>query len=107
MTLNFESPSAQVRVTATLSFFSGNFTIAANARQYATLVLSAPATANGLIVNLHSDNPGVATVPASVRFAAGAITTPVPVTGVAAGSTVIHASALPNIADATASVTVR
>jgi hypothetical protein len=31
----------------------------------------------------------------------------VPVTGVAAGSTLIHASALPNIADTTASVTVQ
>ena len=100
------SASAQVHVTATLSFFSPTFAIAANARQYATLVLSAPATANGLTINLHSDNPAVATVPASVTFAPGAITTPVPVTGVTAGSTVIHASALPNIAEATESVTV-
>ena len=47
----------------------------------------------------------MATVPATVAFAAAATTTTVPVTGVAAGSTVIRASA-PNVAEATANVTV-
>jgi hypothetical protein len=96
----------QVSVTATLSFFSGNFSVTASTMRYATLVLSTPAPANGLTVNLHSDNTGIATVRASVTFAPGANTVPVLVTGVAAGSTLIHASA-PNISDGTINVTVQ
>jgi len=95
----------QVRVTATLSFFYPTMSIAGTSKQYATLVLSAPAPAGGVIINLHSDNTSVATVPASVTIAAGATSQVVLVSGVAAGSTVIHASSLPNLADATLTVT--
>jgi hypothetical protein len=58
-------------------------------------------------VNLSSDNPGVATVPATVTIPANNTSVNVPVTGVAVGATLIHASALPNVPDTTISVTVQ
>jgi hypothetical protein len=86
------------------SLFGGstqNFTLNLSA-----LNVPAPASAGGLTQNLRSDNSGVATVPAAVTYAASATSVNVPITGVAAGSTVIHASALPNLADTTLGVTV-
>ena len=101
------SASQTVHVTATLSFFPASFTITGTARRFVSLILSAPAPANGVTINLSSDNTGVATVPSTVTFTAGTTSVSVPVTGVAAGSTSIHASAPPNIPDATGSVTVQ
>src|SRR6185369_5838332 len=102
----FTGASQQVRVAGTLSFSPGNLTIAKGATQNLTLKLSGFAPAGGLTINLSSDNTAVATVPATVTFAATAASITVPVTGVAVGSTTIHASSLPNLADTTASVTV-
>jgi hypothetical protein len=90
---------------ATLSFAPASLTISGTATQNLTLNLSAPAPAGGLTINLSSTNTAAATVPATVNFAANATSVSVPVTGVASGSTTIHASALPNIPDTTASVT--
>ena len=101
------SASQQVRVTGTLSFFPATFTITGTARRSVSLILSAPAPATGVTINLSSDNTGVATVPSSVTFASGTTSATVTVTGVATGSTLIHASAVPNIPDTTASVTVQ
>jgi hypothetical protein len=68
------------------------------------------APAGGLTVTLSSSDRSRATVPATVAFAAGGTTVPVPVTGVAPGTAVITASAninpIFNPATATASVTV-
>ncbi len=82
-------------------------TITGTATQSAVLNLSAPAPSGGLTVNLFSDNTKVATVPATVTFAAHATTVNVPITGVAAGAAVIHASALPDLVDTSTKVTVR
>jgi len=100
------SPASQtVQVNATLVFSPPSLAITGTATQNLTLTLSAPAPAGGLTINVKSDNPVVATVPATVALAAGATTATVPVTGAGAGSTVIRASAA-NVAEATANVTV-
>jgi hypothetical protein len=71
-----------------------------------TLSLTAgQAPPGGLTVNLSSSDPGKATVPATVSFAAGAASAVVAVTGVAPGTPTITASA-PNMANATTVVTV-
>jgi hypothetical protein len=101
----YTSGSTSVQATATISFASGSITIVGTATQNLTLNLSAPAP-SALTISLTSSNPAAATVPATVSFASGATTVSVPVTGVAPGSSVIHASALPNIAETTANVTV-
>src|SRR5664280_633234 len=88
----------------TMSFWPGSLTINGTATQNLTLNLSTPAPA-GLVVNLSSSNAAVATVPATVSFGTGTTGVSVLVKGVAAGSVTITASA-PNIASATASVTV-
>jgi hypothetical protein len=67
--------------------------------------LSSPTPAS-LTLALHSDNPGVASVPASIAISAGSSIATVPVTGVGPGTTVIHASAPPAIAESTVSVSV-
>src|ERR1019366_30229 len=106
----YPTASAQVQVTRggtgamTMSFSPVSLTINGTATQNLTLNLSAPALA-ALVVNLSSSNATVASAPATVSFATGMTSVPVPVTGVAAGSVTITASA-PNIASATASVTV-
>jgi hypothetical protein len=98
--------SETVQVTATLSYFPATISISGTATQKVALTLSASAPAGGLTVNLSSDNSSVATVPPTVNFGTGASSVTVPVTGVSGGSTTIHASALPNVPDTTASVTV-
>ena len=106
----YPTASAQVQVTRggtgamTMSFSPVSLTINGTATQNLTLNLSAPALA-ALVVNLRSSNAAVASAPATVSFATGMTSVAVPVTGVAAGSVTITASA-PNIASATASVTV-
>ena len=89
----------------TVSFSPASLTLNGGATQQLFLVLSGPAPAGGVSVNLSSSNTGVATVPASATFNANTTIVNVPVTGVAAGLATIHASAA-NVADATASVTV-
>ena len=91
---------------ASATFSPTSLTLTTPATQNITLTLSAPAPAAGLTVNLSSSNPAVASVPATVFFAGGANTANVLVSSVAAGTATIHASALPNIADTTATITV-
>jgi len=101
------APATQsVRVTATLAFAQCCVSITGTGKLNDTLTLSAPAPAGGLTVQLTSDNPGVATVPATITFPANATSVNVPVTGVAAGGTTIHAAALPNVAETGIRVTV-
>ncbi len=105
----YATASSQVQVTSggssatTMSFWPGSLTVNDGTTQNLTLNLSAPAAAP-LTVSLSSTDPTVATVPATVSFAAGSTSASVPVTGVGAGLVTITASA-PNIASATASVT--
>jgi hypothetical protein len=101
----YTSASQPVQVTATISFTPASLTISGIGTQDLTLTLSGPAPAGGLTINVSSSNTGTATVPATVVIPAGTTTVPVPVTSVAVGTTVIHASA-PNLADTTANVTV-
>lgn len=102
----YASVNQAVRVTASISFSAQSLTIAGNATQNLTLNLSGPAPSGGLTITLSSSDTTTATVPATVTFVASATSVTVPVTGVGTGSAVIHASALPNLADTTASVTV-
>ena len=69
-------------------------------------MLSGP-TPTAVTLTVRSDNPAVAKVPASVTIPANASMAVVPVEGVAAGNTVIHADALPDIAESTVSITVQ
>ena len=103
--------SGQVQVTGgttptnpTMNFSPMSLTINGTATQNLTLNLSAPAPA-ALVVNLSSGDATVATVPATVTFATGVSSLPVPVTGVGGGSVTITASA-PNLGSATATVSV-
>jgi hypothetical protein len=91
----------------TMSFTGSPLTISAGSTGTLALNLSTPASAGGLTVNLNSSNTGVATVPATVNFAAGAASVPVTVTGVAAGGPVTITASAAGIANATASVTVQ
>lgn len=101
----FQGDSQTVRVTATLAFTVGSLTVGAGGNGNLTLNLSAPAPA-GLIINLRSDHPSIASVPASVTFATGSTSVMVPVSGVAAGNTIIRASSPPHLAEVTAAITV-
>ena len=98
-------PGQAVEVTAALSFYPASATFTRSTQERLTLTLSA-VPASGATVNLSSDNPGVATVPATVTIPPNSTSAIVPVTAVASGSTLIHAS-LANVPDTTASVTVQ
>jgi PKD domain len=101
------SPVTQpVNVGLAATFSPASLSITGTVTQNLTLTLSAPAPAGGLILNLSSSNPAVASVPATINFAANATSATVPVTGVGAGTATIHASAFPAIPDTTATVTV-
>jgi hypothetical protein len=98
--------SQSVSVTALIAFARCCATITGPPLD-AVLNLSAPAPAGGLTIQIFSDDPNVATVPATVTFPANATSLNVPITGVGVGATVIRASALPNLAETTMRVTVR
>ena len=70
-----------------------------------TLTLSGPAPAGGLTFTVSSSNASVATVGSSVTIPANSTTATIPVTGVSAGTTVVHFSN-PNLAEATDNLTV-
>jgi hypothetical protein len=72
----------------------------------AVLTLSALAPAGGLTIQLASDNTGVAPVPATITLPATATSVNVPIAGIAAGSTTVHASA-PNLPSTSIRVTVQ
>ena len=93
-----------VRVVATL-LSPTSATITRGSTQNVGFVLSAP-TPSALTLTVSSDNPGVASVPPSVTIPANGSNAAVPVTGVAAGSTVIRVSAPPNLVEKTLNVTV-
>ena len=106
----FTGDAQNVTVIGSLSFARGSVTLYSATTQNLTLNLTAfnvpaPAPA-GLTINLSSDNPLIATVPSTVTFAAGASSVQIPVSELGVGSTVLHASDLPALADTTASVTV-
>ncbi|WNG56389.1 hypothetical protein F0U59_17670 [Archangium gephyra] len=98
-----DTRTVDVRLTMNFSPTS----IAMPVDNMATLVLSlsAPAPAGGVTVDLRTDNPARATVPATVTFAAGQSQADVTVTGVAAGNTTLRASGV-GLNEATAAVTV-
>jgi len=97
-----------VKVGAVLSFSVASLIVPVGAAPSVTLKLSTPAPAGGLVVNLVSSNPAVATVPASRIIPANATNINIAVTGLAAGQTTITASsAKPNITPATLAVTVQ
>jgi hypothetical protein len=101
----YASATVDVNVTLTLSFSPATRTIPLGTSSDLALLLSGPAPAGGLTINLSSDNPLVASVPASVFVGAGQTSAPVSVNGVAVGSTTLRASA-PGISETTASITV-
>jgi hypothetical protein len=103
----FPSISQIIRVTATLSFSQSTFSTNLSGRENRiTLNLSCPAPPGGVTINLSSDNQNVVNMPATVVIPSGSTSTTVPLTGVGVGSTTIHASALPNVPDTSASVTI-
>jgi len=102
----FNPGSQSVQVSGTLAFTPPMLSVSGTAPQNITLTLSSVAPAGGVTVNLSSENIGVATVPATATFTAGASTVQVPVSGVSSGSTKIHASLLPNLPDTSATITV-
>ncbi|HUI80185.1 MAG TPA: Ig-like domain-containing protein [Bryobacteraceae bacterium] len=104
--LGYTPGTASVAVTASLAFARCCLTIVRGTSQSAVLSLSAPAPSGGLTVQLYSDNPKAATVPASVTFAPHAASVNVPITGESAGTASIHASGLPNLADVSIKITV-
>ena len=95
-----------VTVADILSYFPNPIVVNGTNTLNVSLGLSAPAPAGGLTVNVKTDDPTVATVPATVHFNANATSVTLPVTGVSGGTTTVHASNLPNVPDATAPVTV-
>jgi hypothetical protein len=93
-----------------MNFAGSPLAINAGASGKLTLnLLGNQAPAGGLVVSLSSSDPSRATIPATVNFAPGTTSVAVPVTGLAAGSAVITASAtvvnFAAIATATVNVT--
>ncbi len=95
----------QVVVTLSLSIFPGNIGVTPGNTSIFRVTLSAPAPAGGQTVNLSSSNAAAATVPPFVTIPAGSSFIDLAVTGVAAGSASITASA-PNYTSASTLVTV-
>jgi hypothetical protein len=97
--------SETVRVTAALSFGTPTQTISQGSSQMVFLNLSST-TPSDQVITLSSDNPSVASVPATTTIPANSNFTTVMVTGAGAGSTGIHAVGGPNITPANLSVNV-
>jgi hypothetical protein len=105
--VGFPTATQSVLAADTISFSPATLSVPAGTTGHLFLFLSAPAPSpNGLVINVTSDTPTVATVPTTVNFSAGSTSTSVAVTGVGTGMAVIHASNLPSVADTTANVTV-
>ena len=101
----YTSAVKTVQVTATINLSPQNLSLGLETKNL-TLTLSGPAPAAGLTFSVSSSNTGVATVgSSSVTIPANSTTANIAVTGVSAGSTVVHVSN-PNLAEATANVTV-
>jgi len=104
--LGYSPVEQSLLVTASLAFGRCCVTISGTTTQTVPLTLSGPAPSGGLTIHLASDSTPVATIPATVTFPAKATSVNVPITGVSAGTVVIHASDLPNLTDTTVRVTV-
>lgn len=99
------APNSQtVQVSATLSG-PPNQSIQRGTSVNVMFALPWPAPAS-VTLNVQSDNPAVAGVPASVTIPAGGTTAIVPVSGLSIGTTTVHISSLPDISDATVGVNV-
>jgi hypothetical protein len=100
------APATRVaNVTVTATFNPGTTNINLTTSTNTTLNISAPAPAGGITFTLSSDNPAVATVPASVTVVQGGTSVPVAITGIGAGSTTIRADSA-GITEATGTVNV-
>jgi hypothetical protein len=82
--------SVTVNVVAAISLLPPTVSEVVGGTQNIIVLLSAPAPAGGLLVNLSSSNTNVATVPPSVNVSGQSVI--VQVTGVAPGSAIITAS---------------
>jgi hypothetical protein len=101
--------SATAAVSATLTFVPQSLTLTQGATQIVILSLSTAAPPGGFFAQLQSDNPAVAMVQGTLGYFPDGSShedNAVPITGLAPGTTVIHASALPFIPDTTITVTV-
>jgi hypothetical protein len=107
--LGFASTSQVVQVTSGsntgITFSPASLMINGTSTQNLTLLLPAPAPSGGLVVQLTSSNPGVATVPPTMSIGGNSTGALVPVTGVSAGAARITASAA-NYSNATAAISV-
>ena len=101
----FAPATRTATVTVVATFNPTNTTINLATSTNTTLNISAPAPVGGITFTVSSDNPAVATVPASVTVVQGGTSVVVPITGVAAGSTTIRADS-PGITEATLALTV-
>ncbi|HVS66680.1 MAG TPA: PKD domain-containing protein, partial [Thermoanaerobaculia bacterium] len=101
----FAPDSRPITVTLTSSFDPDEIVLALDTRTV-ELRLSDPAPAGGLTFDLSTDDPTIATAPASVTVPGGQISSQVSVTGIAVGDTTLRAVAV-GISDATASLSVR
>ena len=102
----FAPDTRDVVVTLTLVFVPGTVSVVANGgTTNVTLNLSAPAPPGGLPVNLSTDNPATATVPANITVGQGQLSAQVTVTGVAVGNTTLRAN-VTGVNEATATVNV-
>jgi hypothetical protein len=81
-------------------------TIQRGATVQVMLALSSP-TPIPITLSVSSDNPSAASVPATVAIPANGTTAIVPVTGVSAGATLVHVSALPNVAEFLVNISVQ
>jgi trimeric autotransporter adhesin len=90
------SQSVQVQPsqpTSALTFSAGSLAIPGLITSNIQVNLSSPAPQAGLIVNLLSDTPSVATVPATITVPSGATSASIPITAVGAGTAHITAGA--------------
>ena len=106
----YTSTTVPAQVTATLTFSPPSLSVVGTSTQNFTVTLSGSAPVGGINVTVIQSNTGVATV-ASQQFTFlpnGGLpsTLSIPVTGVTAGTAVIHVGAPPFIPDTTANVTV-
>ena len=103
----FPAASQTADATETVTFYPTSVTLPfTTSVRYTWVEISQEAPAGGLTLNLKSDNPAVATVPPTITIPAGTTQVQLYITGVANGTTIIHANLLPFIPDTTATVTI-
>jgi len=103
----FPTATQTANTIETVTFYPNTITLPfTTSVRYTWVEISQAAPTGGLTLNLKSDNPAVATVPATITVPAGYLQVQLYITGVSNGTTTIHASLLPYIPDATATVTI-